>query len=63
MTYTLIIPIYNEERTLPTLLKKLDKINNEFEIIIIDDGSNDNSKNLLIDNNQFLIIRNESNIG
>ena len=63
MTYTLIIPIYNEERTLPTLLKKLDKINNEFEIIIIDDGSNDNSKNLLIDNNQFLIIRNEANIG
>ena len=63
MTYTLIIPIYNEERTLPALLKKLDKINNEFEIIIIDDGSNDNTKNLLIENNQFLIIRNESNIG
>jgi len=63
MTYTLIIPIYNEERTLPTLLKKLDKINNDFEIIIIDDGSNDNTKNLLIENNQFLNIRNESNIG
>ena len=63
MTYTLIIPIYNEDRTLPTLLKKLDKFNNEFEIIIIDDGSYDNTKNLLIENNQFLIIRNESNIG
>jgi len=63
MTYTLIIPIYNEERTLPILLKNLDKINNKFEIIIIDDGSYDNTKNLLIENNQFLIIRNESNIG
>ena len=63
MTYTLIIPIYNEEHSLPTLLKKLDKINNQFEIIIIDDGSNDNTKNLLIENNQFLIIQNESNLG
>ena len=63
MTYTIIIPIYNEEHSLPTLLKKLDKINNQFEIIIIDDGSNDNTENLLIENNQFLIIRNESNLG
>ena len=64
MTYSLIIPIYNERRTLPVLLKKLDTLSSDnIEIIIIDDGSNDNTKNLLIENNQFIIIRNKSNIG
>ena len=63
MTYTLIIPIYNEEGTLLTLLKKLDRLDDKIEIIIIDDGSNDGTKDLLIENNQFIIIRNESNLG
>ena len=34
MTYTLIIPIYNEDRTLPALLKKLDRLDDKIEIII-----------------------------
>ena len=64
MTYTLIIPIYNEERTLPTLLNKLYKLKNKnIEIIIIDDGSNDNTQNILIGNDSFLILRNELNKG
>ena len=64
MTYTLIIPIYNEERTLPTLLNKLYKLKNKnIEIIIIDDGSNDNTQNILSGNDLFLILRNESNKG
>ena len=64
MTYTLIIPIYNEERTLPTLLNKLYKLKNKnIEIIIIDDGSNDNTQNILIGNDSFIILRNELNKG
>ena len=63
MTYTLIIPIYNEVRTLPVLLNKLQRLGDNIEIIIIDDGSNDGTKELLIENNQFTIIRNESNLG
>jgi len=63
MTYTVIIPIYNEERTLPSLIKKLDRLDDKIEIIIIDDGSNDSTIDLLIQINQFTIIRNESNIG
>ena len=61
MTYTLIIPIYNEVRTLHVLLKKLQRLDDNIEIIIIDDGSNDGTKELLIESNQFNIIRNESN--
>ena len=31
MTYTLIIPIYNEERTLPALIKKLDRLDDNID--------------------------------
>tara|TARA_B100001250_G_scaffold411991_1_gene442033 strand:- start:1023 stop:1715 length:693 start_codon:yes stop_codon:yes gene_type:complete len=64
MTYTLIIPIYNEERTLSTLLNKLYKISNHnIEIIIVDDGSNDNTKKILSKNDIYKYIRNKINKG
>ena len=55
MTYSLIIPIYNEKRTLSALLDKLDRLDNNIEIIIIDDGSDDETKNMLIESNKFII--------
>ena len=63
MTYSLIIPIYNEERTLSVLLKKLDRLDNNIEIIIIDDGSNDGSNLILANLKYYNVLRNESNIG
>ena len=63
MTYSLIIPIYNEERTLSALLKKLDRLDNNIEIIIIDDGSNDGSDLVLANLKDYNVLRNESNIG
>ncbi len=64
MNYSLIIPVYNEERTLPQLINILNNLNNEnLEVIIIDDGSNDNTKEILLKNNQFIIKRNEINLG
>ena len=64
MLYSLIIPIFNEERILPKLIDKLHKLNNKkIEVIIIDDGSNDGTKNILDNNNQFIIKHNEYNLG
>ena len=63
MTYSLIIPIYNEQRTLPALLNRLNRLDKKIEIIIIDDGSNDDSKDLLLQSDRFIIIRNKYNIG
>ena len=64
MTYTLIIPIYNEGHTLPILLKKLNELKNEnIEIIIIDDGSDDDTQNFLDKNDSFITLKNEINIG
>ena len=64
MTYSIIIPIYNEIQKLSTLIKKLRNLDNSsIEIIIINDGSTDGSVEILNDTNQFVIINNETNLG
>ncbi len=46
--YSIIIPIHNEINFIPKLLKSLESFSkNKHEIIIIDDGSNDGSTNIL----------------
>jgi len=63
-TYSLIIPIYNEERTLTKLLNTLHKIDKKnIEIIIVDDGSNDDTENILSQSEHFIILRNKINQG
>ena len=51
MKISIIIPVFNEEKTVIKILKYIketkNKIQNEFEIIVIDDGSTDNTNNLL----------------
>ena len=51
---SIIIPAYNEEESLPFLIKKLEEIMNleelkkyEFEILFVNDGSRDNTLNLI----------------
>ena len=41
MEYSIIIPIYNENEKVDILLKELECFKKNFEIIIVDDGSND----------------------
>ena len=52
---SLIIPVYNEEKTLLDVLKKIKILEKscELEIIVINDGSKDNSKNILNDNKKL----------
>ena len=66
MSYTLIIPIYNEIKTLNKLFKQLDTLDVSIEIILIDDGSNDGSEKILENyciKNKAVLIRNNSNSG
>ena len=45
-------------------LKKLNELKNEnIEIIIIDDGSDDDTQNFLDKNDSFITLKNEINIG
>ncbi len=53
MDLSIVIPLLNEEETIPELYKEvrtvLNSIDKKSEIVIIDDGSTDNSLNLLTD--------------
>lgn len=45
---SIIIPVYNEEEALPCVLDGMLKtINEDYEIIVVDDGSNDNTRHLV----------------
>ena len=50
-TYSLVVPIYNEEAVLPLLLRRLDRLADEvdgpMEIILVDDGSRDSGSIVL----------------
>ena len=53
ISVSIIIPVYNEERTILTILEKIkDKIDElkhdiDFELIIVDDHSSDKTKEIL----------------
>jgi len=68
MILSIIVPIYNEEKTIIGILEKI-KSNSfnlfKYEIIVIDDGSTDQSRKLL-ENNKHLydkLLINETNKG
>ena len=72
--YSIVVPIYNEEKNIKFFFKEFDKFSSDFtnenlELVIIDDGSSDNSENLITEwsfKNQSInhkIIKNISNLG
>jgi len=65
---SIIIPVYNEEKTIIPILKSVNeqKINDvEFEIIVVDDGSIDNSLKILKEHEELFsrLIELKPNIG
>lgn len=44
---SIIIPVYNEEKTVKKLVDKVDRINIDKQIIIVDDGSRDGSREII----------------
>ena len=65
---SVIVPVYNEEKSILKVLKRLhEKVNNngELEIIVINDGSTDNTLNQLNKNNDLYnqLISYETNNG
>lgn len=71
LSYSVVIPVYNEEESLPRFYHQLkevmEKIGNNYEVIFIDDGSVDRSflilKKLRLKDKQVKIIRFKRNFG
>ena len=66
MKLTIIIPCYNEKQDILSVLKNVLKSTNfKKEIIVVDDGSTDGSREVLctLDKNLFNVIYHENNMG
>lgn len=52
MTYSIVVPVFNEEETLPELTRRLaellDRLDGPAEVIYVDDGSTDRSYELMV---------------
>lgn len=63
---SIIIPVYNEERTIKDLINRVKKAylgGLKKEIIVVNDGSNDNSLNVLKDINEIVLLNFKKNKG
>ena len=63
---SIIIPCYNEEKTILSVINEIDDFKDcEKEIIVVDDGSSDNTKNILKDlnNKSIKVFYHDSNYG
>lgn len=66
MLLSIIIPVYNEEKTLTTLLTQVEDVSQSKEIIVVDDGSTDSSSNILLhfaSKPGFIVLRHDRNRG
>lgn len=68
MQLSVIIPVFNEERTLEEIIRKVNSTGLVREIVVVDDGSEDNSvkilDNLKLDNSLPLkVLYHDKNIG
>ena len=68
MILSIVVPVYNEEKTLLKSLQSLKELNSSLgkhEIVVINDGSTDNSSKILSENKNLYdkLISNDSNKG
>lgn len=66
MVLTVIIPVYNEQETLSTLLKRVSSVQLNKEIIVVDDGSTDSTYEILREfesEPSFTLLRHDRNYG
>jgi glycosyltransferase involved in cell wall biosynthesis len=66
MNLTVIIPVYNEKQTIHEILRRVQQVNLAQEILIVDDGSNDGTREILheLDGKENIrVILHELNLG
>ncbi|MEZ6194472.1 MAG: glycosyltransferase family 2 protein [Planctomycetota bacterium] len=62
---SVIVPVYNEEATLPEILRRIRATGIDLEIVCVDDGSTDRSREILAaeENERTRVILHERNLG
>ena len=61
---SLVVAAYNAERTLMTCLDSLEKLNYpEYEVILVDDGSTDSTRQIAAAQTGIRYLRHEKNLG
>ena len=60
---SIIVPVYNEEKTISVIIDKLKKLDLEKEIIVVDDCSSDNSYEILKKTKGISLFKHEINKG
>lgn len=62
---TVIVPVYNEKNTILKILDRVKKTPEVFEIVVVEDGSNDGTREILekVKENNIRVIYNEKNLG
>lgn len=66
MKISIIMPVYNEAKTVEEAIKRVEAVNIDKEIIAVDDGSTDGSLDALIklaDEGRIKFIRHQKNLG
>lgn len=69
MKFSIVIPIFNEQDNIRVLINEIKNelihFNNEYEIIIVDDGSTDSTAKILEKevNNKLVLLKNKINFG
>ena len=68
MIISIIVPVYNEEKTIIKILEKIKQNSSDsikYEVIVVDDGSTDQTNKLLEDNKHLFnkLLLNETNKG
>jgi glycosyltransferase involved in cell wall biosynthesis len=68
MKFSIVVPVYNEEKTIIYTLKNLNKVFStigDYEIIVVNDNSNDSTETLLNNNKDLYkkLFKNEKNLG
>lgn len=60
---TIIIPAYNEEKGIGAVLDNVTSLDGRFEIIVVDDGSEDNTAKIVKNYSTVRLIRQQHNMG
>ena len=65
MKLTVIVPVYNEQATVGEILKRLDKQKSVFEILVVDDSSDDNGVDEVkkVRSKKIRLLKHKSNKG